>query len=136
MGWPKIPAENPQPAIHGVVVEVAHYDNAHLRVHAPQRVGNLHAQFGGCHAVRLGLFLIVSGNLVNAPDNRWNFFEARVLNFDFLKDTEGNRQGYPRRTFSAGSFLGGYSDHFPTEIFLRATASRQSACTIRRLPRG
>ena len=25
-------------AIHGVVVEVAHYDNAHLRVHAPQRV--------------------------------------------------------------------------------------------------
>ncbi len=63
--------------------------------------------------------IIVSGNLVNAPDNRWNFFEARVLNFDFLKDTEGNRQGYPRRTFSAGSFLGGYSDHFPTEIFLR-----------------
>lgn len=63
--------------------------------------------------------IIVSGNLVNAPDNRWNFYEAKVLNFDFLKDTEGNRQGYPKRTFSAGSFLGGYSDHFPTEIFLR-----------------
>ncbi|MFG6387066.1 MAG: endonuclease/exonuclease/phosphatase family protein, partial [Muribaculaceae bacterium] len=44
---------------------------------------------------------------------------SRVLNFDIMKHTEVNRQGYPRRTFSAGSFLGGYSDHFPTEIFLR-----------------
>lgn len=63
--------------------------------------------------------IIISGNLVDAPDNRWNFFEAKVLNFDFLKDTEGNRQGYPKRTYAAGSYLGGYSDHFPTEIFLR-----------------
>ena len=63
--------------------------------------------------------IIVSGNLVNAPENRWNFFEAKVLNFDFLKDTEGNRQGYPKRSYSAGSYLGGYSDHFPTEVFLR-----------------
>lgn len=63
--------------------------------------------------------IIISGNLVNVPDKQWKFFEAKVLNFDFLKDTEGTRQGYPKRTFSGGSFLGGYSDHFPTEIFLR-----------------
>ncbi|MDE6197591.1 MAG: endonuclease/exonuclease/phosphatase family protein, partial [Muribaculaceae bacterium] len=64
--------------------------------------------------------IIVSGNLVNVTDDhRWTFYEAKVLNFDFLKDTEGNRVGYPKRTYSAGSYLGGYSDHFPTEIFLR-----------------
>lgn len=63
--------------------------------------------------------IILSGNLVNTTDNRWHFFEAKVLNFDFLKDTEGNRVGYPKRTYASGSFLGGYSDHFPTEIFLR-----------------
>lgn len=63
--------------------------------------------------------IIISGNLVNTKDTDWKFFDARVLNFDFLKDTEGNRQGYPKRTYSAGSYLGGYSDHFPTEIFLR-----------------
>lgn len=63
--------------------------------------------------------IIVSGNLVDGPDTRWQFFEAKVLNFDFLKDTEGNRVGYPKRTYSAGSYLGGYSDHFPTEVFLR-----------------
>ena len=63
--------------------------------------------------------IILSGNLVNCDDNQWKYYEAKVLNFDFLKDKEGNRQGYPKRTYSAGSYLGGYSDHFPTEVFLR-----------------
>lgn len=69
--------------------------------------------------------IILSGNLVNTTDDgHWKFFEAKVLNFDFLKDTEGNRQGYPKRTYSAGSYLGGYSDHFPTEVFLRRYVTR------------
>lgn len=63
--------------------------------------------------------IILSGNLVNGDDSQWKFYEAKVLNFDFLKDKEGNRQGYPKRTYSAGSYLGGFSDHFPTEVFLR-----------------
>ena len=64
--------------------------------------------------------IIISGNLVNTDGGKaWTFFDARVLSFDFLKDTEGNRVGYPKRTFSAGSYLGGYSDHFPTEVFFR-----------------
>lgn len=62
--------------------------------------------------------IIISGNLANAPDNRWHFWKAEVLNFDFLKDTEGTRQNYPLRTFASGVWLNGYSDHFPTEIFL------------------
>lgn len=62
--------------------------------------------------------IILSGNLVDTPDNRWHFYRADVLNKDFLKDTEGNRQGYPKRTFASGSYLNGYSDHFPTEVFL------------------
>lgn len=63
--------------------------------------------------------IIISGNLANAPEDRWGFFKAEVLNFDFLTDHEGNRQGYPKRTFASGSYLGGYSDHYPTEILLR-----------------
>lgn len=46
------------------------------------------------------------------------FLRAEVLNKDFLKTKEGDRQGYPLRTYSAGVFLNGYSDHFPTEVFL------------------
>ena len=62
--------------------------------------------------------IIVSGNIANGADTKWHYYKAMVHNFDFLKDTQGSRQGYPLRTFSAGSFLNGYSDHFPTEILL------------------
>ena len=46
------------------------------------------------------------------------FLRAEVLNRDFLKTREGDRQGYPLRTYSGGVFLNGYSDHFPTIIYL------------------
>lgn len=64
--------------------------------------------------------IIVSGTLLkqNAAPGALNYWRCQVLNFDFLKDTEGNRQGYPKRTHASGVWLNGYSDHFPTEIFL------------------
>lgn len=66
--------------------------------------------------------IIVSGQLVpeNKKDsNKLEYWKCQVLNFDFLKDTKGTREGYPLRTYASGVFLNGYSDHFPTEIFLR-----------------
>lgn len=66
--------------------------------------------------------IIVSGGLLedNVTDpNKFTYWKCQVNSYDFLKDTKGNRQNYPLRTFSGGVFLGGYSDHFPTEIFLR-----------------
>lgn len=46
------------------------------------------------------------------------FLRCEALNRDFLKTQEGDRKGYPLRTYSSGVFLNGFSDHFPTEIFL------------------
>ena len=46
------------------------------------------------------------------------YSRAEVLNRKFLRSNEGDRQGYPLRTFSGGVFLNGYSDHFPTMIYL------------------
>lgn len=46
------------------------------------------------------------------------YLRHEVMNFDFLKTQEGDYAGYPLRTFSAGRFLNGYSDHFPTQVFL------------------
>ena len=46
------------------------------------------------------------------------FLRAEVLNRKFLRSDEGDYQGYPLRTFSGGVFLNGYSDHFPTMIYL------------------
>ena len=46
------------------------------------------------------------------------FSRAEVLNRKFLRGSEGDRQGYPLRTYSGGIFINGYSDHFPTMIYL------------------
>ncbi len=69
--------------------------------------------------------IIISGNLATAPDDRWHFMRAIVHNHDFLKDKEGTRVGYPKRTFAAGSYLNGYSDHFPTEVLLVRKVQRK-----------
>lgn len=62
--------------------------------------------------------IVVNYNLVNNPATGLRFLSARVCNEDFLKQADGKYKGYPFRTFSEGAFIGGYSDHFPTEIFL------------------
>ncbi|MDE5662822.1 MAG: endonuclease/exonuclease/phosphatase family protein [Muribaculaceae bacterium] len=61
--------------------------------------------------------IIINHNLLTGADGL-KFKEAMVFNKDFLKQTEGAYKGYPFRTFSGGVWLGGFSDHFPTEIFL------------------
>ncbi len=64
--------------------------------------------------------IVVSGTLLkhNQPKERLSYHRCKVNNFEFLRDQNGQRQGYPLRTFAAGVWLDGYSDHFPTEIFL------------------
>ncbi len=64
--------------------------------------------------------IIVSGTLLKShadPGDAY-YWKCQVNNFDFLIDTDGSRQGYPKRTHAGGVWLNGYSDHFPTEIFL------------------
>ncbi len=61
--------------------------------------------------------IIVNYNLVSGAAGL-EYYDAKVLNFDFLKQSDGQYKGYPWRTFSGGAWSGGYSDHFPTEIFL------------------
>lgn len=62
--------------------------------------------------------IIVNYNLLPQGASKLKFSYAEVLNKDFLKQQDGQYKGYPFRTFSSGVWTGGYSDHFPTEIFL------------------
>ncbi len=50
--------------------------------------------------------------------SKLTYFKHEVLNWDFLKNHEGQYAGYPHRTYAGGAFLNGFSDHFPTEVFL------------------
>lgn len=62
--------------------------------------------------------IVISDYFLGKDKSKLTFFKNQVLNKEFLKTTEGDRKGYPLRTFVGGAFVNGYSDHFPTEIYL------------------
>ena len=45
-------------------------------------------------------------------------FYGRIFQKDFMTQQDGDYKGTPFRTFSGGAFVGGYSDHYPTYIFI------------------
>lgn len=61
--------------------------------------------------------IIVSGTMLkgNNTPSGLEYWKCKVNNFEFLRQDNSDQ---PLRTFSAGMWLNGYSDHFPTEIFL------------------
>ena len=62
--------------------------------------------------------IMVSPALVNSENNSFTISSAKIYNANFLTNTKGQYRGYPFRTFSYGSFMGGYSDHYPVYILL------------------
>lgn len=62
--------------------------------------------------------IILSGNLVDGEDVGLQYWKCTVFNKRFLRTPSGQYKDTPLRTYSRGEFLNGYSDHFPTEIFL------------------
>lgn len=63
-----------------------------------------------------------------------NRYYGRIFKPPFLIQQDGPYKGTPFRTFSGGSFLGGYSDHFPTYIVVarRSEASPHQGTARRR----
>ena len=62
--------------------------------------------------------IIVSEPLLGRDYSSLKLWRAEVFNHDFLIQKEGRNKGYPLRTFSGDTFINGYSDHFPTLIYL------------------
>lgn len=69
--------------------------------------------------------IMVNEALLNAPDGGLKIrpvgkkgFYGVVYKKQFMITQTGQYKGTPFRTFSNGSFIGGYSDHFPTYIVL------------------
>ena len=67
--------------------------------------------------------ILINENLLNAPEGGLKIRTADkkghygvVFRRPFTVTQKGQYKGYPFRTFSNGSFIGGYSDHFPTYI--------------------
>lgn len=50
--------------------------------------------------------------------SNYKMFKAAVFNKSFLTNSKGQYKGYPFRSFSFGSYTGGYSDHYPVYMYL------------------
>ena len=66
--------------------------------------------------------IIISENLLKGDNGSLKFSKSEVFNKSYLVNQEGTYKGYPHRTFAGGVFLNGYSDHFPTLIYLTKEA--------------
>ncbi len=62
--------------------------------------------------------IIVSKPLLSKDKTKLSFWKAEVFNKSFLIQQEGSYKGTPMRTHAGGVWLNGYSDHFPTLIYL------------------
>ncbi|MBD0831040.1 endonuclease/exonuclease/phosphatase family protein [Aestuariibaculum sediminum] len=62
--------------------------------------------------------IMLTQPLVTQDYSSFNFYKAAIYNKRYLIDQTGRFKGYPKRSFSNGSFTNGYSDHFPVFIIL------------------
>lgn len=62
--------------------------------------------------------IIISGGLVNARPGTYKFRSAHIFRKGFMFTKSGSYMYYPFRTFAAGNYQGGYSDHLPVYIVL------------------
>ncbi|MCK9255529.1 MAG: endonuclease/exonuclease/phosphatase family protein [Bacteroidales bacterium] len=62
--------------------------------------------------------IIITPEFLEKDKSSYRFYQAHVFNKSFLMQKEGRFKGYPLRTYVGDTYVGGYSDHFPTYIYL------------------
>lgn len=62
--------------------------------------------------------IIISPKLARGNRSELTYWKSEVFNSAFLTLHEGLYKGTPKRTHSGGVWLNGYSDHYPTLIYL------------------
>ncbi|WP_437369413.1 endonuclease/exonuclease/phosphatase family protein [Maribacter litoralis] len=62
--------------------------------------------------------LYMTSSLINNPNEGYRYWKAGIFTPNYLMDPKGKYKGYPLRTYAGGSYIGGYSDHFPVYLHL------------------
>jgi len=62
--------------------------------------------------------IVISEGVTKSKNAGYYYFKANVFNKDFLIQKTGQYKGYPFRTFSGDTYQSGFSDHFPSYIYL------------------
>lgn len=63
--------------------------------------------------------ILTSGLVDNAKEYEdFGYYNVTIFNKEFLTEKEGKYKNYPKRTYSFGEYIHGYSDHFPVYVVL------------------
>lgn len=62
--------------------------------------------------------IYMTSNLVIGTKEAYRFWKAGIFTPHYIIDPKGKYKGYPLRTYAGGSYIGGYSDHFPVYVYL------------------
>ena len=64
--------------------------------------------------------ILISSSLLTTKGeyDTYKMFKTNIFNPQFLTTKSGRYKGYPYRSYSYGSYTGGYSDHFPVYMHL------------------
>ncbi len=60
----------------------------------------------------------MTSSLINNPNEGYRYWKTGIFTPPYLLDPKGRYKGYPLRTYAGGSYIGGYSDHFPVYLHL------------------
>lgn len=61
---------------------------------------------------------ILTKNFLHENEWKYKFWKSGIYQPGFLITSRGRYKGYPFRTYAAGIYHGGYSDHFPVYLIL------------------
>jgi hypothetical protein len=62
--------------------------------------------------------LYMTSTLINKQRQSYTYWKVGIFTPEYLMDPKGKYKGYPLRTYAGGSYIGGYSDHFPVYLHL------------------
>lgn len=62
--------------------------------------------------------LYMTSSLLDNKRESYSYWKVGIFSPEYLMDPKGKYKGYPLRTYAGGSYIGGYSDHFPVYLHL------------------
>ena len=62
--------------------------------------------------------LYMTSSLIDNKKEGYSYWKVGIFTPEYLMDPKGKYKGYPLRTYAGGSYIGGYSDHFPVYLHL------------------
>lgn len=65
--------------------------------------------------------ILLSGSFLKQnrrSENEWTYYQSEVFKRDNMIEKFGQYKGYPKRSFTNNQWNNGYSDHFPTIVYL------------------